>query len=203
MLSLIILSALLLALFFLLVAARWMRPLSWLAGCCITALVFSLNAAFVIGSARAQSVVSAASNSLLIPWGDILVQIVIALTPALLGLSVLAFTWVKSKLPKAIVTALDAAHADTLINRALYKAIALVEGAAKGKVVTVDVANDLIRQAAQFLIDEAPSLATQLGDRLNAVFAGKLAEQGMLPDDASAKNLAVAPTANPPKAVPQ
>lgn len=193
MISLLVVAVLLLGAGLLFVLGRAERGAQVLVG---TTGIYGV----MVISAHAQAAAAAAGNVLSIPWGTLLGQFLIALTPAIVALAGLAYGWAKSRLPAAIVTSLNGAHADKLIDRALYKAIAMVEGAAKGKVVEVPVANALILQASEFLIQEAPWLAAQLGNRLGAVFAGKLAEQGMLPDNASAKNLVVKPASNPPQA---
>ncbi len=137
-----------------------------------------------------------------VPWGNLLVQLLISLSPAILGLSALAYAWIKSKLPVVIVAGLNAAHADTLLNRAVNQAIALTENAVKGKTLNVTIANQVIAAAAQFLAQEAPVLVKEWGPRLGKIIAGKLADLDMLGDDAHAGTLNLHPVAasNPLKA---
>lgn len=124
-----------------------------------------------------------------IPWGNLIVVLVGAFTPSLLLLAGGAFAWFKSKLPAAVVTMLNAEHADTLVNRAVNQAIAMVDGAVKGKTVNVTIANSLIQQAAELLLQNAPGLIAALGSRVGPVIAGKLVDMNMLGADASATTL--------------
>lgn len=159
------------------------------------------------GHAYAQAAAPQPTNApIVIPWGNLLYQLIVILSPEIVGLVALGLAWIFSKLPAQLVTNLKAAHADTLLNRAVNQAIALVEGAVKGKTVSVTVANQLINTATSLLVQNAPWLVNQLGTRLGTVIAGKLADLNMLDDKAHAGNLNVgsAPiTANPPKAVAQ
>ncbi len=134
-----------------------------------------------------------------IPWGSFLDQLILILSPEIVGLVALAVAWIFSKLPAQLVTNLKAAHADVLVNRAVNQAIALVEGAVKGKTVNVTIANQLIDTAVSLLVQNAPWLVKELGSRVGTVMAGKLADLNMLDDQAHAGNLQVAPVATNPQ----
>ncbi len=69
----------------------------------------------------------------------------------------------------------------------------LLEGAEKGKVLEVPVANKVIRKAAQCLVDEAPALFKELGESLGPTLAAKLSASGALPSNAGAGNLDLNP----------
>lgn len=86
---------------------------------------------------------------------------------------------------------------EQLLKRAIDYALAAVAGAAKGKVLEVRVANDVIRTAAQYAVDNgAPWLLKWIGD-LGPKLAARLSAEGALPADASAANLALSPTPVP------
>lgn len=131
------------------------------------------------------------AQAITIPWGNIAAQAAVVLLPVALAAAGAAYAWVKSKLPKALVTGLDAAHADTLLNRAVNQAIAMVEGAVKGKTVSVSIANALIATAAENLAQDAPALIQEWGSRAAKIIAGKLVDLNMLGADANAQTLAI------------
>ncbi len=165
----------------------------------------------ISGPTFAAVVVAAAPAQTTLPWGDITVQLFNDLQDAMITALGLLIVWMYREIPAIIVTMLKQIHADKLLYRAFYKAIALTEGALKGKTLEINTSNALIKTAVALLVQEAPALEKILGDRLHTIFAGMLAKEGMLADDASHATLDVEPaaksaavagasTANPPLA---
>ncbi len=117
------------------------------------------------------------------------------LQPLVLSLVGATVTWLMAKLGPDVAKALHAAHVDQVISRAIDAGFALVDGAEKGKVLEIQVANKVIRKAAQYLIDQAPDLFKELGDNLGPMLVARLSAAGALPASASAANLELDPQA--------
>jgi hypothetical protein len=98
-----------------------------------------------------------------------------------------------AKLGPEIAKSLHAAHVDQEIARAIDAGFSLVEGAERGKVLDIPVANKVIRKAAQCLVDQAPALFKELGASLGPILVAKLSASGALPPGASAGNLDLDP----------
>jgi hypothetical protein len=88
---------------------------------------------------------------------------------------------------------LHAAHIDQVMTRAIEAGFALVEGAEKGKVLEIPVANAVLRRAAQYLAAQAPGLFKELGDNLGQMLIARPSASGALPPQASADNFDLAP----------
>ncbi len=101
--------------------------------------------------------------------------------------------WLMARLGPDVAKSLHAAHVDQAISRAIDAGFALVEGAEKGKVLEVPVANRVIRKAAQYLVDSAPGLFKELGENLGPMLVARLSAAGALPASASAANLDLDP----------
>jgi hypothetical protein len=145
----------------------------------------------------AASSAYAANNTLVdLPWGTFCNDILAALQPAAVSLAGLALTWLTAKLGPDIARALHAAHIDQVMTRAIDAGFAFVEGAEKGKVLEISVANEVLRSAAKYLVAQAPGLFKELGDNLGQMLVARLSASGALPPQASAANLDLAPAAH-------
>jgi hypothetical protein len=129
-------------------------------------------------------------NSVNVPIGALATQALSILEPLVLSLVGATLTWLMARLGPEIAKSLHAAHVDQAISRAIDAGFALVEGAEKGKVLEVPVANKVIRKAAQCLVDE---VFKELGENLGPILAAKLSAAGALPPSASAGNLDLDP----------
>lgn len=78
---------------------------------------------------------------------------------------------------------------EQLLKRAVDYAVATVAGAAAGKTVTIPVANEMIRVAAQYAADNSPRLTKALADTLGPKIIARLPDVVKLPDEASAADL--------------
>jgi hypothetical protein len=67
-----------------------------------------------------------------------------------------AVAWLLRLLPGQIYAVLVAARADQLLQKAIDYGINMVQGAAKDRSLTVDVHNEVLAKALQFVIDNAP-----------------------------------------------
>ncbi len=143
-------------------------------------------------SLAASSAYAANNPPVDLQWGALCNEILAALQPATLSLAGLAFTWLVAKLGPDIAHALRAAHIDQVMNRAIEAGFALVEGAEKGKVLEIPVANEVLRRAAQYLVAQAPGLFKELGDNLGQMLVARLSASGALPPRTSADNLDLA-----------
>jgi hypothetical protein len=140
----------------------------------------------------ASSAYAASSTIVDLPWGAFCNEVLTALQPAAISLAGLALTWLAAKLGPDVARALHAAHIDQVMTRAIEAGFALVEGAEKGKVLEIPVANEVLRRAAQYLIAQAPGLFKELGDNLGQMLVARLSAAGALPPQASAANLDLA-----------
>lgn len=116
-----------------------------------------------------------AADTVVIPVGDWIVQA----TSSLASLAVAALMWVASRwLPTWIRTQLT----EQLLGRAVDYALAVVAGAAKGKVLEIPVANAVLREAAAYAVAHAPATAKWIGDTLEPKLIARLSAAGALPE---------------------
>ncbi len=151
-------------------------------------LAFALVLALVLSpllwpvAAFAQDV---AATKVALPWGDWLTTLIGGI-----GAIVVAFALRMLSYAPPFVSSL---LTEQLLKRAVDYALGVVAGAAKGKVLEIDVANDVIRTAAQYAVDHgAPWLLAYIGD-LGPKIVARLSDAGALPADASAANLVQVP----------
>lgn len=150
----------------------------------IAAGVLALACLAVLAStAVAIAADAAAPAGIVIPVGDIVAQLSGLIAPA--ALTVL--TWVVGRWVPAVIRPI---LTDQLLSRALDYGLGAVEGAAKGRVLTVPVASEVIRQAAQYVVDHgSPKLLKWIGDTIEDKLVARLSSAGALPPEASAENL--------------
>lgn len=112
-----------------------------------------------------------------VPIGDWIAAGVTDLASVLLAVaSYIVARWV----PQAVRTYLT----EQLLQRAVDYAVAVVAGAARGRVLTVPVANQVLAEAMAYAIDHAPGTAKWLGDTLKPKLLARLGAAGVLPPDA-------------------
>ncbi len=155
--------------------------------------------------AAAMTLVSLAAfaadgGSVGVPIGTLATQLLSLLEPLVLSLVGAMLAWLMAKLGPELAKSLHAAHVDQVVARAIDAGFGLVEGAEKGKVLEVPVANKVIRKAAQYLVDEAPDLIKELGETLGPMLVARLSAAGALPANASAANLDLDPYVDSKKA---
>jgi hypothetical protein len=148
--------------------------------------------------AAAMTLVSSAAfaadrGSVSLPLGTLVSQFLSILEPLVLSLVGVMLTWLMAELGPDVAKALRSAHVDQVMSRAIDAGFGLVEGAEKGKVLEIPVANEVIRKAAQYLADQAPGLFKQIGESLGPMLVARLSAAGALPASASVTNLDLDP----------
>jgi hypothetical protein len=141
----------------------------------------------------ASSAYAASDSIVTFPVGTLLNEMLSALQPAAVSLAGLALTWLAARLGPDIAHALHAAHIDQVMTRAIEAGFAFAEGAAKGKVLDVPIANAVLREAANYVSAQAPGLFKELGDKLGQMLIARLSAMGAVPANASAANLDLSP----------
>jgi hypothetical protein len=94
-----------------------------------------------------------------IPWGGYVADAVTAL--AMLTVPVIG--WLFRKLPAQWGSMLMAARVDQLLERSIDYGLNAVSDASRDKKLSVPVANDVLREAAQYAVDNAPNLVKLAG----------------------------------------
>ncbi len=74
-----------------------------------------------------------------------------------------AFAWLCRLLPTQLANALVAFRAEQLLGKAVTYGINATAGAVKDRPLSIDVGSEVIQNALQFAIDNAPSLVKTLG----------------------------------------
>lgn len=146
------------------------RPIAWfiLVGITLMALVFRRRIAAlgvglilllsVLGHAHAQAAVS--PTAVTIPYGAWLE----ALAPTIASVLGAIVLWAFRALPANVVGTLKTLRVDQLLDRAITYAVNATVGAAKDKVLTVDVANEVLAKALRYARDHgAPALVKWAG----------------------------------------
>lgn len=137
-------------------------------------LLFCLTVALVLDFLL-PPVAHAGDGTVTVPVGDWIVQA----TSSLASLAVAGLMWVASRwLPTWIRMQLT----EQLLTRAVDYALAVVAGAAKGKVLEIPVANAVLREAANYAVKHAPATARWIGDTLEPKLIARLSAAGALPD---------------------
>lgn len=117
----------------------------------------------------------AASNAVALPWGDFVNSILEnVVKPTVEIAAPIIITWVGVKLGGTATKVLQSVHADRMITTAADQALATVEGAEKGKTLSVNIANNVIRAAAQWLVDNAPTEFARVEKQVGSLIVAKL-----------------------------
>jgi hypothetical protein len=132
-------------------------------------------------------------SSVSVPIGTLTTQALSIVQPFVLSLVGAMLAWLLARLGPELGKLLHAAQVDQAVARAIDAGFGLVEGAEKGKVLEIPIANKVIRKAAQFLVDAAPDLFKELGENLGPILVARLSAAGSLPASASAANLDLDP----------
>ncbi len=119
--------------------------------------LFFGGAALALAATAAVAQTAAAPASpidtmLTIPWGDWLYNSATAVI-AVLGALI---TWGLRFLPARILAVVQTAQLDQLLLKAIDYGVNTTKDAAKGKALTVDVANPVLKSALQYAVDNAP-----------------------------------------------
>lgn len=149
------------------------------AACAIAVFLFSLPS------------FAAETGTVTVPYGDWLAALLAYSRDAIIAFVVAGLGYASRNLPGAIGAMIETFRVEQLLKRAVDYGIAAAAGAAKGQTLTIPVANEVIRQAVQYATDNAPSLASRLGETLQPKVIARLSGHPdvILPANASKSNL--------------
>lgn len=146
----------------------------------------------LLGAMMLALIVPAHAAEVVIPWGEWLSGLLAYSKDVIVAGVALAITWGARKLPGQVGEIVVAMRLEQLLKRAVDYGIAAVEGAAKDKVLTVDITNQVIAEAVTYAAKSAPALASKFGDTIRAKILARLAGEGIVPAEATKANTAAA-----------
>jgi len=94
-----------------------------------------------------------AADAVSIPYGDWIV----ALANTLIMVLTAAVAWAFRQLPANVVAILVTIRAEQVVGKAIEYGINAVAGAVKGKSLDVPIANQVIREALDYVVKQAPA----------------------------------------------
>jgi len=144
----------------------------------------------LLGAMLLALITPAFAADVVVPWGDWLSALLASGREVVVGLALAAIAWLVRKLPAQVGDIITAMRLEQLLTRAVDYGIAAVDGAAKGKVLTVPITNSVIAEALNYAVKSAPALADRFADTLRAKILARLSAQGIVPPDATAQNTA-------------
>ena len=132
-----------------------------IAGAGLLAVCTIMTFGVQIGAALAQTATTPATDTtnVAIPIGTWIANIATTLT--MLTVPLVGFMF--RRLPSQWANMLMAARVDQLLTQAINYGINATAGASKDKVLTVPAANSVLAHAAQYAVDNAPSLVNLAG----------------------------------------
>lgn len=145
-----------------------------------------LDALAQIGTAP----VGTQGNTIVVPWGDTIASILNGSQQVIALLLLLAVLWVVSLLPSWIQDivrpAVNTMRANQLFEKVAATIVGGTAGAIKGRAVSIDVANDMVRNFVRLAIERgSPAVIDFAGrsvDSLAEKAVARLHEQGVLPE---------------------
>lgn len=145
---------------------------------------------FAPGLAFAQDTVTV-PETIVLPWGEWVVAFVNSILPAVqLALTTIAGYVVTVYVPpwlQQIAGARAQQRVTEVLFQALNSAAAQVKGAATGKTLTIPVANEVLRKAGQYAVDQAPELVKHAtggsADSLLKMLLARMEAMGMTPKE--------------------
>lgn len=145
----------------------------------IFATTFMVAAAVIC---LAPPIAHAADGTVTVPIGDWITQsVAVVSTLCVTVLTAITARWA----PAWVRTYLT----EQLLTRAVDYGLAVVAGAAKGRVLEIPVANAVIREAATYAVAHAPATAKWIGDTLEPKLIARLSAAGALPATSTGTNL--------------
>lgn len=119
----------------------------------LTMALALVAAAFALDPLLAQTVVTAVPNTTVsIPWGDWLMAARDTVVAVVLALVTYAFR----ALPSNVAAMLTSARVIQVVEKGIDYGFNSVEGAIKGKRLDVNVGSEVVAQAVQYVVDQAP-----------------------------------------------
>lgn len=99
------------------------------------------------------------AGTVVVPWGDWVSATLTTLNALPIGQLVAAWivaVLVKLGVPDQIASVLKTTLSDQVLNKAIPFAMNAVQGAVKGRQVTIPIANEVVATAAKYVIDHGP-----------------------------------------------
>lgn len=128
------------------------------------------------------------STQVLIPAGDWVTWTLNNLKELLSVALFTALSWAAARaamLVPALKNVLTAALMEQISKRSIDFAIAATEGAVKGKVVSIDVANEILHKGVQTFADNAPTMFRKFSDTIRPKLIARMGENGIVPPEAT------------------
>lgn len=177
------------------VAALTLRPAAWRASVLTFAVALVLLPAFAYAAdgAAPETVAQATGDTTKVTWayGAIIQQ----WAGAVSTLIMVAIAFALRQLPAQVYAILVSMRAEQLLQKALDYATNMVENATAGKSLSVDVHNEVLKQALQYVLDNAPGWLTSWLGGPDQIATKLIARMNIAPDvagpDASAAVAAV------------
>jgi hypothetical protein len=120
-----------------------------------------------------------AQAPVVVPWGAWLADLMDWARTGAVGVIAWATAQFAPPLVKMFVS-------EAAVRRAVDYAIARVDGACRHEELTVDVSNDVAREAVRYLVTHEPAVAAWLGETIGARVLAQLSNLAALPSDAIA-----------------
>ncbi len=143
-------------------------------------IVISHSAAWSADAAAPEVVAQATSDATKVTWAY---GAAIAEWASAIGTIIFAsVTWLLRKLPAQVYAVLVSIRADQLIQKGIDYAINMVQGATRDKALSVDVHNQVLAQALQYVIDHSPEWLTSWMGGPDAIAQKIIARLNLAPD---------------------
>ena len=157
-------------------------------------LLAALALACVVSSALSAEVATVGDKPVLIPWGDWLVALTVSLRePILTILLPIIAGYIIHAIRKVYPWAalfLSQRRVEMMLEAGVSYGLNAVQGAAKGKALSVNVAVPVIARGTQYVIDTAPPLAIKAAGGADGI-AARMFRKLDLDDGASEANVLV------------
>jgi hypothetical protein len=126
-----------------------------------------------------------------VPYGDWLSDGLAYFRDGIIALVVAGLGFAARSLPASAASLIETMRVEQLLTRAVDYGIAAARGAAKGQTLSIPIANEVIRKAIQYSVDNAPGLAAKYGPTLQDKIIARLSAHPAVTLDpaASADNL--------------
>lgn len=130
-----------------------------IAGAVLGVLALGIDIAFAADAAAPETVAQATSETTKVTWA---IGATAAQWASAIGALVLAgVTWLLRLLPAQIYAILVSIRADQMLGKSIDYGVNMVIGATKDKTLEVDVGNQVLAKALQYVIDHAPEWLQQ------------------------------------------
>lgn len=156
----------------------------------LVACSLAIDLAYAADAAAPEIVAQATSDTTKVTWayGSVIAQWASAVGTLIFA----AVMWALRQLPAQIYGIAVSMRADQVLQKAIDYAINMVVGASKDKALTVDVHNQVLAQALQYVLDHAPGWIQSWMGGPDAIAQKIVARLNLAPDAVPDVNAAVA-----------